>query len=162
MVIYEAKHLLVDAMVKRIDPLLDLASGTACLTAIAERIGMTIIHPPTGVEFPHESVSSALRLSPETDLAFTQTSGYSAFVILAESHVSLHTFPEANFITFDCYSCVGFDHEKALQVLDTTFDLTEPNVQVVDRRFQLPSRAKALSTAGERMSSRIEQSLPRP
>ncbi len=33
--------------------------------------------------------------------------GYSGFVMIAESHISIHTFPEKGFITIDVYTCQG-------------------------------------------------------
>ncbi len=33
--------------------------------------------------------------------------GYSGFVMIAESHISIHTFPEKGFVTIDVYTCQG-------------------------------------------------------
>ncbi|MBI2984480.1 MAG: adenosylmethionine decarboxylase [Candidatus Kerfeldbacteria bacterium] len=33
--------------------------------------------------------------------------GYSGFVMIAESHISVHTFPERGFVTIDVYTCQG-------------------------------------------------------
>ncbi len=33
--------------------------------------------------------------------------GYSGFVMIAESHIAIHTFPAKNFITVDVYTCQG-------------------------------------------------------
>lgn len=33
--------------------------------------------------------------------------GYSGFVMIAESHISIHTFPDRNFVTIDVYTCQG-------------------------------------------------------
>jgi len=40
--------------------------------------------------------------------------GISGFVMIAESHVSIHTFPDKGFLTADIYSCKAFDTQKAL------------------------------------------------
>jgi len=39
--------------------------------------------------------------------------GISAFVIIAESHISIHTFIEQAFASLDIFSCKDFDVEKA-------------------------------------------------
>lgn len=33
--------------------------------------------------------------------------GYSGFVMIAESHIAIHTFPEKGFVTIDVYTCQG-------------------------------------------------------
>ena len=41
------------------------------------------------------------------------TIGLSGFVILYESHVSFHTWPEENYVAIDVYSCKDFSEEIA-------------------------------------------------
>ena len=48
--------------------------------------------------------------------------GYSGFVILYESHISFHTWPEENFIAIDIYSCRDFDDKDAVQYLKKFLD----------------------------------------
>ena len=33
--------------------------------------------------------------------------GYSGFVMIAESHIAIHTFPDKGFVTIDVYTCQG-------------------------------------------------------
>ena len=116
---HHGKHLLIDAGATNQDALLDLTAGKLCLTEIANRIGMTVVMPATGVQFPHLAAKeTALAMDVTADAELNQENGYSAFVLLAESHISIHTFPEASFLTFDCYSCTDFDEEVALEVLE--------------------------------------------
>ena len=140
---YRGQHLLIDAQASRVDALLDLELGKSCLTAIAERIGMTIVLPATGVKFPH----TAAERRPAKPLKgmIGQAAGYSAVVLLAESHISIHTFPESNFFTFDCYSCAPFDESLVLAVLEETFELGEAQVQVIERAF-LPTKNSEVDT----------------
>ncbi len=134
---YEGKHLLIDARATRLDALLDLEIGKDCLTAIAHRIGMTIVMPATGVQFPHSAAKTLPRVqSQNADSARNQANGYSAVVLLAESHISIHTFPEASFLTFDCYSCAPFDESLAVAVLQETYGVADGHVQVIHRQFQ--------------------------
>ncbi len=44
--------------------------------------------------------------------------GISAFVLLAESHISIHTYPEKGFAGIDCYTCgEEVDPTKAVRFL---------------------------------------------
>ena len=41
--------------------------------------------------------------------------GWSGFVLIEESHISIHTFVKRGFATIDVYSCKPFDTKKALE-----------------------------------------------
>ena len=43
--------------------------------------------------------------------------GISAVVVLAESHISVHTWPERNFAAFDIFLCGATNPEKSLSVI---------------------------------------------
>jgi len=43
--------------------------------------------------------------------------GITGFVILVESHMAIHTFPEDGFASFDIFSCKSFDVEFAIKTL---------------------------------------------
>lgn len=49
--------------------------------------------------------------------------GVSGIVLIAESHIALHTFPEKEFFTLDIFSCKDFDVRKAV---DIALDILEP------------------------------------
>ena len=132
---YTGKHLLVDTIAHRLDALLDIEIGKACLTEIAHRIGMTIVMSARGVQFSHASAQNRSAASDQ-DGSRDQENGYSAVVLLAESHISIHTFPESRFLTFDCYSCAPFDESVAVDILEEVFHLEDANIQVIHR--QLP------------------------
>lgn len=46
---------------------------------------------------------------------WSDTSGLSGFVIIAESHIAIHTFPEQRFTFVDIFSCKNF---KAKEIAD--------------------------------------------
>lgn len=46
-----------------------------------------------------------------------QPFGLTAFVILSESHLSVHTYPEKGFAAFDCYTCGTPDPKIAIDHL---------------------------------------------
>lgn len=41
--------------------------------------------------------------------------GVTCFLVLAESHMSMHSFVEREFVTLDLYSCKYFNHEKVIK-----------------------------------------------
>ena len=54
--------------------------------------------------------------------------GVSGFVLIAESHISVHTFPERGYVNIDIFSCQAFDPTPSLADVKATFSL--PNVKV--------------------------------
>jgi S-adenosylmethionine decarboxylase len=66
--------------------------------------------------------------------------GYSLLFLLSESHISVHTFPERNYLSFDIYTCreyldnVVYDNIYNLLIkhLDASDDSTKV---IIDRYF---------------------------
>jgi len=61
---------------------------------------------------------------------FGAGSGVSGVAVLAESHISVHTWPERDFAAFDVFMCGSAEPLKAIEVLQQAFrpvrsDLTE-------------------------------------
>lgn len=148
----EGKHLLVDSLCHRHASLINVDIGKSCLMDIVTAIDMTMVLPPVSVKFPKpdHDIAEILKSLKAEGLGQSKTAqklkadlaarahlhnGYSSFVMIAESHLSLHTFPEANFLSFDCYSCKGFDHDVVLDVLDKAFGLSAPKTQILTRAF---------------------------
>ena len=81
-------------------------------------------------------------------------SGLSAFVIIAESHISVHTFPQRSYINMDIFSCRSFDHQRALQDVKDLFLLQHVKSWVVDRGLEhYDPQLAAQATPRERVSS---------
>jgi len=64
--------------------------------------------------------------------------GVTGIVMIAESHISIHTFPKKGFFTADVYSCNKFDPQKPLQYFKKTFELKELETNVVERGLKFP------------------------
>lgn len=79
---------------------------------------------------------------PDTDAG---PGGVTATVLLAESHLCVHTWPERRVVTLDVYVCnFGGDHSaKAQRVLDGLLALFEP--AAADR--QALQRGRAIAAA---------------
>lgn len=96
---YAGTHLLVDlwGATNLDDPgLIDTALREAAIQA-----GATILHS----HFHH----------------FTPNGGVSGVVVLAESHISIHTWPEREFAAIDLFMCGDCDPHDAIPVLRAAF-----------------------------------------
>jgi len=59
--------------------------------------------------------------------------GVSGVALLAESHISVHTWPEAGYGAFDVFLCGKADPWKAVDVLKAAFDADDVRVQEILR-----------------------------
>ena len=59
---------------------------------------------------------------------FTENNGVSGVAVLAESHISIHTWPEAGYAALDIFMCGNADPFKALPVLQAAFSPSKLNV----------------------------------
>ena len=64
--------------------------------------------------------------------------GLSGFVMIAESHISMHTFPEKDYVFIDVFSCKGFDVDSALKLLVSAFGAKKYIKNVVARGADFP------------------------
>jgi len=67
--------------------------------------------------------------------------GISGFVMIAESHISIHTYPEKNYLTADVYSCNHFNSDKAVEFLINAFKIKEAEKNEVIRGLKFPRTA---------------------
>ena len=59
--------------------------------------------------------------------------GISGFVLLAESHISIHVYPEKSYVNLDIFSCREFDVDRATRALEQQFGLTDITIHTLDR-----------------------------
>jgi S-adenosylmethionine decarboxylase len=71
--------------------------------------------------------------------------GISGVVSLAESHISIHTFPKRSYINIDIFSCKEFDAERAVQDLQEKFGFTELRSYILNR----PSLGVGVNTGAD-------------
>ena len=64
---------------------------------------------------------------------WASTPGISGFVMIAESHISIHTFPEQDFAFIDMFSCKNFDAEMATKFLANALEAKKIEKKVVER-----------------------------
>ena len=60
--------------------------------------------------------------------------GISGFVMIAESHISIHTFPNREFVTIDVYTCNNeLDTDTLTKEFTNCFDISEAEVKIIKR-----------------------------
>ena len=92
---FAGTHLLVDLWGAR--RLRDLALAEATLREAAQAVGATLVHVHV-----HR---------------FTPSGGVSGVAVLAESHISIHTWPERGYAALDIFVCGACDAHAAIPVL---------------------------------------------
>lgn len=108
---FAGKHLIVDFY--GATNLLDAEFIEEALVEAAKEAGATVLHV-----FSH---------------VFDENGGISAVVVLSESHISVHTWPETRYAAFDVFMCGAADPKKALAVLMHRFNPTVTKHQTIYR-----------------------------
>jgi S-adenosylmethionine decarboxylase len=103
-------HLMIDARKCNLEKISDLNHVYNVLDQLPEAIGMTKIIPP--YVFPYSG------LVPEDK-------GITGAVIIAESHITFHSFIEKDYFFFDIFSCKPFDIDKTRQFILDAFEVQE-------------------------------------
>jgi S-adenosylmethionine decarboxylase len=62
-----------------------------------------------------------------------QPQGVTTVFTLAESHISLHSFPEDGSVAIDCYTCGKMNTKAGAQMFIDYFNPVEVNMQEVKR-----------------------------
>ncbi len=108
------------------------------LNELPEKIGMTKITQPYVFKYSG--------LVPEDK-------GITGFIVIAESHISIHTFQEKDYIFIDVFSCKPFDFDFAAKYFAEVFEAEESEINVVKRGFDfersvIPTKNKELASVG--------------
>lgn len=130
-------HLMLDLRQCNKEKLSDYNLIFEILHELPDKIGMTKITQP--YVFPYSG------LVPE-DKGITGT------VIIAESHISIHTFQEKDYCFVDVFSCKDFDVEYAAEYLISAFQSKNYDKHIVNRgkdfvRYVVPGAEQVISSS---------------
>lgn len=118
-------HFMLDGYGCPGDLLKDADALKSMLTNIPISMGMHTICEPVVVE-----------VGPKNQ---KDPGGISGFVMIAESHISFHTFPNRGFVTIDVYTCQNdLDTVKLEQEFTEAFKIESSEVQIVKRGLKFP------------------------
>jgi S-adenosylmethionine decarboxylase len=70
--------------------------------------------------------------------------GVSGFVLIAESHISVHTYPEKAYLSLDIFSCKDFDHQKAVAYATELFGIGRHELNLLNRGQEFPREVKVV------------------
>lgn len=69
---------------------------------------------------------------------FTPNGGISGVAVLAESHISIHTWPEKGYAALDVFMCGHAEPHKAIPVLESAFCPSRTDVDEILRGEETP------------------------
>lgn len=119
-------HLMIDGYSASGPLMTDAVALRGLLEALPGEMGMHRICEPVVVE-----------VGPN---CLKDPGGLSGFVMIAESHISFHTFPGRGFVTIDLYTCqVGLNRQATIDRLLNAFRLVDAEVHVQERGLRYPA-----------------------
>jgi S-adenosylmethionine decarboxylase len=70
--------------------------------------------------------------------------GVSGFVLIAESHISIHTFPDRAYLSLDIFSCKNFDYNQAVAYVTELFGIARHELNLLDRGLEFPREVRTV------------------
>jgi len=128
-------HLILEAYGCPRHLLADLGLVSQTLEAYPEQLDMTKIMPP--YVFRYQGT-------------VPDDWGVSGIVLIAESHISIHTFPDKQFVTLDIFSCREFDVDDAVAYFSSMFKPESVDKQLLMRGREFP---RSIGKAGNIIES---------
>jgi S-adenosylmethionine decarboxylase len=118
-------HLTLDGYGGSRPRLADLTAVRGCLSELPELLGMHKLLPPTVLEVSH--------------LSDKDPGGLSGYVLIAESHISIHTFPLRGFVSADVYTCQNsLEIERIRAYFEERFALQDVEINLIRRGTRYP------------------------
>lgn len=118
-------HLTIDGYGGEYELLNNMELVFSLLNELPGKIGMHKMMPPYVVYAP--------------PLNEKDSGGYSGFVMIIESHISVHTFPKKKFVSIDVYTCKNeLPVEFVVNYFKSAFKLHEVEVHEIRRGQKFP------------------------
>ena len=122
------EHLIFDAYGCNPKKLNDLQFCHDLLYTLSKKADMHILCPPFLV-----------KAEGNETLGGKDPGGYSGFLIIMESHISIHTFVKRGYVTIDLYSCKPFPSDGITEFLVEAFEAKDYSVFKMDRGLKYPA-----------------------
>jgi S-adenosylmethionine decarboxylase len=120
---YFGPHLMLDLSECDQERISDLDFIFNFLNTLPDKIGMTKITQP--YVFPYGG-------------KIPEDKGITGFVVIAESHLSIHTFVDKGYAFVDLFSCKPFDTDAARDLIVEAFASRKPEDYMVERGTGFP------------------------
>ena len=156
------RHLIIDAILTEESK--EIVSSISKMSEYLEEVtkitGMTLVIPPIAMKFPFSGETQRLISNLEQEGTSSpvieefkqhikyrdnEQGGVSAITVWLESHASLHSWPNDNYISIDLFSCKTFDYQPIIEFTHKFMKLKEQNILVVDRNMNSKADIKYLS-----------------
>ena len=134
---FAGTHLIIDLFgAKRLD---DLKHVEQTLRQCVEKAGATLLH----IHLHH----------------FTPNGGVSGVAVLAESHISIHSWPEADYAALDVFMCGESQPHKAIEILREAFEVDDVVVKehLRGEDMEPPKWNQAASKVAPDRSDKVEE-----
>lgn len=97
------------------------------LNSLPKELGMDILMEPQVIHAPGNDLKDP--------------GGWTGFVVIAESHISIHTFPLRGFVSIDIYTCKnGMDTDFVSKYFQTKFGLRDTEMNFIKRGTRYPEK----------------------
>ncbi len=116
-------HLMIDGYDADPQKLADKDLIYRVLDELPEKMEMTKVLPPSVYDYKGQT---------------EEDEGLAGVVIIAESHIAIHTFPKRRFISVDIFSCKDFEIETAVRYLTEAFGIRRYETYLVNRGKEYP------------------------
>ncbi len=98
----------------------------SCLTDLPGQLGMKLLSEPM--------------IYRAEDNGIKDPGGWTGIVTIAESHISVHTFPKRGFVSADVYTCKnGMDTDLIINFFKTQFGLEDVETNFIKRGMRYPA-----------------------
>lgn len=119
-------HLTLDGYGGTRARLADLTTVQDCLSELPELLGMHKLAAPSVLEVNH--------------LSDKDPGGLSGYVLIAESHIAIHTFPLRGFVSADVYTCQNaLDADRICKYFEDCFGLQDVETNLIRRGTRYPA-----------------------
>lgn len=150
------RHLIIDGIYAdtwvNADNLSDRDFLSHYLEKVTSITGMTLVFPPIAMKFPFAGETNKLikRLDEEgrcadskvfsefkhhIDQRNNEGGGVSAIAVWVESHCTLHSWTEKNYISIDLFSCSSYPMTPVIDYTIEALDLRKASFVCVDRKM---------------------------